>query len=180
MNSEEIETLTGLVEDSIEWRVDYSENHVDSGDGYAHLVGEMMQHYNPFLESVREYPQGDFIHAFQEQFGVDVLEDILEENFFMESGNMLHRNRESSVYIASFPLMEIEIQITLDQFSGYTKEQFEEACAHVTGAHIGSTGDGVAWAYVTSDCVWYARVSLPEIANEIAHYVGEHHRDNLD
>ena len=172
------------VNDLCESMVEYETTHVDAGENYAHLVGEswdiqktrdIIEQFHRELFDSSEYVQGSGwinykplwetlgIHPRWKDIDPDVLADIALESFTMESGSMYYP--QGVIILDSFPVGEIEIDLSSLGIDGITMEHIRESC----DAYISSDG----YAYVSTDAVWYAVLDVPMFNAQIEQYIND-------
>ena len=168
------------VNDLCESMVEYETTHVDAGENYAHLVGESWDDQKTrdlleqFLDSASYVPRSGWINYKPqwETLGIDprwkdidldVLADMALESFTMESGSIYYP--QGVIILDSFPVGEIEIDLSNLGMDGITMEHIRESCdAYISGND---------YAYMSTDAVWYAVLDVPMFNAHIQQYVND-------
>jgi len=171
------------VNDLCESMVEYETTHIDAGENYAYLVGEswddqktrdmLDQFYRELFDS-SEYVLGSGWINYKPQWetlGIDprwkdidsdVLADMVLESFTLESGSIYCP--QGFIILDSFPVGEIEIELSSLDIDGITMEHIRESC----DAYI--SGDS---AYVSTDAVWHAVLDVPMFNDQIEQYIND-------
>jgi len=172
------------VNDLCESMVEYETTHIDAGENYAYLVGEswddqktrdmLDQFYRELFDS-SEYVLGSGWINYKPQWetlGIDprwkdidsdVLADMVLESFTLESGSIYCP--QGFIILDSFPVGEIEIDLSSLDIDGITLDYIRESCdAYISGND---------YAYVSTDAVWYAVLDIPMFNAHVGQYVND-------
>lgn len=148
---EVIEELEEKINELTESRVDYEENHEDSGDNYAFLVGECYSKVpSAFTEYIKEqYPNLNLVST------KEIYERILSLDLFeMVNGSIFGPYQKRGVTIGSFPVGEVEEQIFIEDIDELNtigeRWQRHIACAWIEN-------------YSSEVCVHYCASQIPPL-----------------
>lgn len=157
-----VEALVEKLDAFLETRLDWTENHKDSGDAYSHLPREGGFAYGNgearlvrFLAAQGIYPQG---------LEPEALSEIALENFRMEAGSILDpSSSDPEIFVIdNYPIGEIELQVEKDAFDPEASDaEWEQAKKDAQAFFKGNLG------YMTSDRVWYAVIEAKTLRREI-------------
>jgi hypothetical protein len=164
---------------------EYETSHQDSGNNYAHLVGEswcnqktldMVQSFNE--EKLKTY---DISHSFlsprilEPQWQVlgidkrwkdiepDTLADMALESFDMVPGSIWGPYGNDCIALDSFAVSGIGVSLDHLGIDAITMDLIRESCdAYISGND---------YAYITTDAVWYAVVNVEALNIEIEQYI---------
>jgi hypothetical protein len=159
LTQEQIEQINSAVEQ----RVQYEEEHRDSGDARAHLLGESWhsEHDNRLREQLAEL---GIDHS-----AVD-FDQLAEEVIFwaeMIPSHIYDRSPSAGqILLDSYPVGEIELFFTAQElgFEEFTPELVEEMnrnCDAYFRQYMGTE----LFAYVSSDRLWDSQISAEQVRN---------------
>jgi len=138
-----IEAIDSHCQDMLE----YETEHKDAGDNYAHMPGESWTETDN-IELRRNMKRlGVESHGMH----TDEIAEIALDIFDMESGHIhIGELQKRAIILASFPVSEIEIDLSGIGLDDTTLEYVADSCdAYIKGN----------LAYLTTDSVWFAVVS---------------------
>jgi hypothetical protein len=165
LTQEQIEQINSAVEQ----RVQYEEEHEDSGDARAHMLGESWhsEHDNRLRAQLAEL---GIDHS-----AVD-FDQLAEEVVFwagMVPSHIYDRSPSAGqILLDSYPIGEIELFFTaqdlgFDEFNPELVEEMNRCCDAYFRQYMGAE----LFAYVSSDRCWDAQISAVQIRNIIEELV---------
>jgi hypothetical protein len=161
---------------------EYETSHKDSGENYAHLVGEswcnqktrdMVQSFNEEKRdhSVPDHFAKDSYKPQWQLLGIDkrwkdiepdTLADMALESFDMVPGSMWGPYGNDCIVLDSFAVGEIEVPLDHLGIDAITMDLIRESCdAYISGND---------YAYIATDSVWFAVVNVEALNIEIEQY----------
>ena len=169
ISQEQIEQINSLIAD----RVLYEDEHQDSGNNYAHMLGESWhsEHDNRLREQLGELKIDHSAVDFDQ-----LAEDVIFWSEMVSSHLYDNSPKSGQILLDSYPVGEIEMQISAedigcDRISADLIEQLNRSCDAYFRAGFRSLGDSCdhCYAYVGSDRSWDAQIS----AEMVQHLVSE-------
>jgi hypothetical protein len=171
------------VNDLCQSMLEHETSHEDSGDNYAHLVGESWcnQRTRDMVDELlrekfdsSEYAQGSDWINYRPQWEVlgidkrwkdiqpDILADMALESFDMVPGSTWGPF-PARIVLDSFVVSEIEVGLDHLDIDAITMDLIRESCdAYISGND---------YAYIATDAVWYAVVNVEALNIEIEQYI---------
>ena len=171
LTDNQIEQINSLIAD----RVEYEEEHQDSGGNYAHLLGESWcsDHDRRLAEQLAEMGIDHSSVDFDQ-----LAEDIIFWAEMVPSHIYDASPKSRSILLDSYMIGEIEIEISaeelgIDRISAEMIEQLNRSCDAYFRAGVRSLGDSCdyCYAYVSSDRSWDAQISAEMVQHLIAELV---------
>jgi hypothetical protein len=157
LTEEQIEQINSLIADCVE----YEEEHRDAGDAYAHMLGESWhsEHDNRLREALAEHGL---------ELGAVDLDQLAEEVILWAEMTPAHiydsSPKAGQILLDSYPIGEIELFLTAEElgFSEITPDlidQMNRSCDAYFRQYMGAE----LFAYVSSDRIWDAQISIEQI-----------------
>jgi len=162
LTQEQIEQINSLIAE----RIEYEEEHQDSGDNYAHLLGESWcsEHDRRLAEQLAEL--GIDLGAVDfDQLAEDVIfwAEMVPSHIYDSSP------KPGQILLDSYMIGEIEIEISAEELgiaelSSAICDQLSRAC----DAYFSHCSADRCFAYVTSERSWDAQISAEMVRDLIA------------
>lgn len=168
MTEDQRDTLIAAINETMESRIDYAENHKDAGDSYAHLPCESWSDTDD--KNLADFMAQNEIDAMGLE--IDAISDLALDNFTMNAGHIFIICIGTMFCCGAFPVSEIEEQLSFADLSeslGFTVTRAEiESLGRDSDYHIGSISDDSVLVYATSDAVWSADIGADELRALVA------------
>jgi hypothetical protein len=165
LTDNQIEQINNLIAD----RVEYEEEHQDSGGNYAHILGESWcsDHDRRLAEQLAELGIDHSSVDFDQ-----LAEDVISWAEMVPSHIYDASPKSGSILLDSYMIGEIEIEISAEELG--IAELSSAICDHLSrscDAYFSHCSADRCFAYVSSDRSWDAQISAEMVQHLIAELV---------